>query len=783
MSDNFFLRTVVICCFIFTVVLSAIGAADEPNVMPDTRPLEETGDLSTLMRAGFEKYLLRELDESVVRRAKYWKRSFRNYEAHDASIRPNQARLRKIIGAVDPIDDTVEFEFVGSLQQPALVAETNRYRVYSVRWRVFESVYGEGLLVKPSESPAARFVVVPDADQTPEMLMGMSPGLAEESQFGRRLAEQGFMVLIPVLVNREDTLSGEADVAMTNQTHREWITRQAFELGRHIIGYEVRKIEAAVTAFKNDVAPAQPLIGIAGYGEGGLLSLYAATLDTRIDSVLVSGYFQNRQRIWDEPYYRNLFGILREFGDAELATMIADRALIVEHSAVPTIDGPPQTEGRRLVAAPGRIQTPTYESVQSEVERGNELCETDGLERPSTVLIAGPEKTTIGPGSEIALLNVINGLGLDLQRLTPPGEIPVDQRVDFDPAARQHRQVRELVDHNQRLLRRSHHVRKDYWQSAVPQSAETWQLVSERYRNELWDNMIGRLPRPTIPPNPRSRKVYENEKWVGYEVQLDVYPEVFAWGVLLIPRDLQPGEKRPVVVCQHGLEGTPHDVITDDPASPATKIYQAFAACLAERGFITFAPHNFYRGGNEFRQLQRKAHPLKQTMFALTTIQHQQILDWLSGLEFVDPNRIGFYGLSYGGNTAMRVPALLKQYACVICSGDFNEWAFKNTTVDYSHSMIYHNVYEVFEFDLAHTFNHSDMAALIAPRPFMVERGHDDGVGLDEWVASEYAAVRRLYAQLGIPERTTIEFFNGPHQIHGVGTYEFLHEHLDWPRP
>ncbi|MEX0725776.1 MAG: dienelactone hydrolase family protein, partial [Planctomycetaceae bacterium] len=588
---------------------------------------------------------------------------------------------------------------------------------------------------------------------------------------------------IPVLVNRADTLSGEPDIAMTNQTHREWITRQAFELGRHIIGYEVRKIEAAITAIKNDVAPAHPLIGVVGYGEGGLLALYAAALDTRIDSVLVSGYFQDRQRIWDEPYYRNLFGILREFGDAELATMIADRALVIEHSAVPTIEGPPQTEGRRLVAAPGRIETPAIESVRSEVERANELCENDGLESPSTVLMTGPNDAPIGPGSEPALLNFINGMGLDVQRLTPPGEIPADRRSDFNPTPRQHRLVRELVDHNQRLLRRSHHVRKEYWSSAKPGSAETWGIVSERYRNELWDNMIGRLPQPTVPANPRSRKVYEKEKWVGYEVQLDVYPDVFAWGVLLIPRDLKAGEKRPVVVCQHGLEGTPHDVITDDPESPATKTYQAFAARLADRGFITFAPHNFYRGGNEFRQLQRKAHPLKQTLFAITTVQHQQILDWLSGLEFVDPDRIGFYGLSYGGNTAMRVPPLLKQYACVICSGDFNEWAFKNTTVDYPHSFTFHGAYEVFEFDLAHTFNHSDLAALIAPRPFMVERGHDDGVALDEWVASEYAAVRRLYAKLGIPERTTIEFFNGPHQIHGVGTYEFLHKHLNWPKP
>ena len=46
------------------------------------------------------------------------------------------------------------------------------------------------------------------------------------------------------------------------------------------------------------------------------------------------------------------------------------------------------------------------------------------------------------------------------------------------------------------------------------------------------------------------------------------------------------------------------------------------------------------------------------------------------------------------------------------------------------------------EFDLGHTFNYAEMAALIAPRPFMVERGHDDGVGIDEMVAYEYAKVR-----------------------------------------
>lgn len=90
--------------------------------------------------------------------------------------------------------------------------------------------------------------------------------------------------------------------------------------------------------------------------------------------------------------------------------------------------------------------------------------------------------------------------------------------------------------------------------------------------------------------------------------------------------------------------------------------------------------------------------------------------------------------------------------------------------------------YEMFEFDLGHTFNYGDMASMMAPRPFMVERGHTDGVAPDEWVAHEYAKVRRNYAFLGIPDKTTIEYFNGPHMIHGVGTYEFLHKHLDWPK-
>ena len=88
-------------------------------------------------------------------------------------------------------------------------------------------------------------------------------------------------------------------------------------------------------------------------------------------------------------------------------------------------------------------------------------------------------------------------------------------------------------------------------------------------------------------------------------------------------------------------------------------------------------------------------------------------------------------------------------------------------------------------FNLGSTFDYAEMAYLILPRPFMVERGHNDRVGQDRWVAYEYGKVAWLYAQFNMPQRTEIEYFNGGHAINGEGTFRFLEKHLSWtpPRP
>jgi hypothetical protein len=361
-------------------------------------------------------------------------------------------------------------------------------------------------------------------------------------------------------------------------------------------------------------------------------------------------------------------------------------------------------------------------------------------------------------------------------------QAPQDSRKSFDPVARQKRQVEQLTGHVQLKLRLSDHVRDQFFLDKVGlKSPEDFIQAAKPYREIFWNEVIGSFDDPLLEPNPKSRKVYDTEKWTGYEILLDVWPELHAWGILLLPKDLKPGEKRPVVVCQHGLEGEPKVTIEADV--PSASAYNQFAAKLADRGFVVFSPFNLYRGKDLFRTLQRKANPLKATLFSIIIRQHEQILTWLGGLPYVDPARIAFYGLSYGGKSAMRIPAVLDGYCLSICSADFNDWIRKNTTVYFKYSYMFTGEWEIFEFNLGNTFNYAEMSYLIFPRPFMVERGHDDGVAPDPWVAYEYAKVRFAYDKLDRGDRTEIEWFNGPHCIHGVGTFDFLHRHLNWPKP
>ena len=153
---------------------------------------------------------------------------------------------------------------------------------------------GEGLeATTQTRLPMDTIIVIPDADQTPEQLFGLVPGVPAESQVARRLAENGYNVIVPALIDRTVAArNGRAKL-----TSREFIYRSAFELGRHLIGYEVQKVLALVDlASRRRNRDANTKIGVFGYGEGGAIALYAAALDPRIERRLRERLFRRPQR-------------------------------------------------------------------------------------------------------------------------------------------------------------------------------------------------------------------------------------------------------------------------------------------------------------------------------------------------------------------------------------------------------------------------------------------------------------------------------------------------------
>ena len=756
-------RSIICLALVWFYSIASLIAQDKaPETLPGTKPLTLTGDIASQMVEGVDRFLLNELQQSVSQREKHWHRDCSSPEAYVQSIADNRKRLAHVLGVRDPIAADPEPRLGATVTKSSLVGCGSNYEIHAVTWAAFGDVNGCGLLLVPTTNAVrANVIAIPDCGVLPEQLVGLLPGVAAESQYARRFAENGCRVLVPFLIDRQEKLQ--------QLTNREWLYRPAFELGRGMVGYEVQKVLAAVEWMARD-GDESANIGVFGWGEGGLIALYAGALETRIDVTGVSGYFDSRQDIWQEPIDRNVFGLLEQFGDAELASLIAPRPLVIEacRNAEAAILG-----GR---GAPARIVTPRFEDVRSEVERARKF--TEALKPPTRIELIGSDNGQGPCGSPAAIESFLKSL-MHATALQALGGPPKSCLSDFRPEERRQRQIHELDRHSQGILREAHYVRQQNTMSKFDvSSVAAYEKSAQAMREFFHDEVIGRFDNPVLPCNARTRVFQETAYWICYEVVLDVFPDVFAYGLLLVPKDIRPGERRPVVVCQHGLEGRPQDTIGEQ----GSEYYSAFAAKLAERGFVTFAPQNLYIFTDRFRTLQRKANPLKKTLYSIITPQHQQIVDWLQTLDFVDPQRIGFYGLSYGGKTAMRVPALVTDYCLSICSADFNEWVDKNASTRNPRTYADMGEYEIFEFDLGSTFNYAEMAALIAPRPFMVERGHFDGVADDWTVAYEYAKVRHLYSgQLKLPDKTEIEWFDGPHSINGHGTFDFLHRHLNWP--
>src|SRR5437016_10951304 len=155
------LSATVLAGFLGSSCVSSLGQPVE--TLPQTQPLTWDGDLSARMVEGIDRFLMREIERSVGERQKLWHRDFSSREAYAKSIQPNREHLQKYIGAVEAPLRVKTLEYLSDTATLPLVAETETYRVYAVRWPLFDDVYGEGLFLQPTGEVQARVIAIPDA--------------------------------------------------------------------------------------------------------------------------------------------------------------------------------------------------------------------------------------------------------------------------------------------------------------------------------------------------------------------------------------------------------------------------------------------------------------------------------------------------------------------------------------------------------------------------------------------------------------------------------------------
>ena len=506
--------------------LSLAAASVQAQHLPGTQLLTPPADPAAEMVAGLDRYLDRHRATLAPIRAAAWS------NAPTTNRESLRARLRELHGIVDPRTPSA-LRYLGnpvtnSVGVPSLaLAQGSGYQVYAVTWDVFRGVHGEGLLLVPDKPPVADVIAVPDCDVTPEQVAGLAPGVSEDNQFARRLAANGCRVLVPALIDRGNRFAGNPGVRSVKHSQRETLWRAAYELGRHPLGYEAQRVLAGADAL--GTPKGTPLL-LAGHGEGGLIAQIAGAADDRFQAVAIAGSFGLTQRQPELPVYRNVWSLLHTFTDATMAALIAPRRVLVEHGRYPEV-----THTDAGGAAPGKLWRPDAADFDAEFR----LLESLG-NPAAQVLRPGPD-AALGEETIRALLTAAAG---SIPSVKPLGVAPARNGSNTlpDPDARTLRLYRELLDDTQWLLREAQYTRADFWKTANFKSVAEFTNSTVPFRDRFRREVTGEIPKPSLAPNPRSRLLFETNGIRGYEVQFDVHPDVFAWGTLILPAGMKPGE-------------------------------------------------------------------------------------------------------------------------------------------------------------------------------------------------------------------------------------------------
>lgn len=291
----------------------------------------------------------------------------------------------------------------------------------------------------------------------------------------------------------------------------------------------------------------------------------------------------------------------------------------------------------------------------------------------------------------------------------------------------------------------------------------------DRCRGRLAE-LLGRFPEPV----PLDLEVLESVECDGYrreKIVFDTEETMSVPAYLLIPYGrVEPG---PAVLAQHGHGPGKAQVcgleFTETPNSD-------YGHQLARRGYVVLAPDlrcfgersdwnppdHYACDTNLVHAVMDGWSPLSQNLWDLA-----RALDVLETHPLVDASRIGMVGLSYGGTMTLFLAAWDERVAAAVVSGYFSSW-------EASHRMPWNMCGSQVLPGMLGKLEHLDVAALVAPRPLLVETGTEDLLFPVQVASAEVAKLRAVYDLYGADDRLAHDVFEGDHQWHGEVAYPFL---------
>lgn len=301
---------------------------------------------------------------------------------------------------------------------------------------------------------------------------------------------------------------------------------------------------------------------------------------------------------------------------------------------------------------------------------------------------------------------------------------------------------------------------------------ENIELYREKYKNMLGEPLASY--KAGVCPEAEEIDVGEDDLCTIKRVVVYALSGFKFYGMIFIPKKRK--EKAPLVIAQHGGGGTP-ELCSDINGK---NNYSHMLRRVVQRGAVAFAPQlllwncgkegetvrsydvQYNRGDVDFKLKQ-----LGGSIQALEIFCILRCIDYMQNKSYIDSEKIGMIGLSYGGFYTVYTMAADTRIKCGYSCSAYNDryfhfrtdWSWKNS---------------------GNTFLDGEVAALCAPRRLTIEVGKADPVFDYKTAEKTFPTTEKYYEAAGKRENLRCVVWDGSHTVNSDDSgYDFMFEILN----